>query len=432
MLPCMGDAFAGFQRSEIAGIPVLWKRDTRFKTFRVALSAYRPLDERAAARSMLPSLLVQGTQSDPTRPALSRRMESLYGAAVIPSTGKIGEGHLLRFTVDSISPAHVPGDPDLLGDGLHLLADILARPVLQDGAFPEETFRREQTQAVHDVRAMFNDKMAWAGQQAITHGCAGEPFAIPEHGGEAAIAELDAAAPEAARRDFLTHGAMWAVAYGALPEEGLLDKIGGFLAELPDRTPEPVPAPVQPARRERRATVERVDVQQSKMVLLFRPSWVEDSKVWAARVLFANMLGGGPHARLFRVVREEMSLCYYAQAFIERYKGMMQVHVGLDEAMAEKVEAEVLRQIDELTAGRFDANELDVAKAGILSTLAAVDDSIAERMEFTSRQWVLGQDRGPAEQAALFASVQPEDVVAAAQDMWLDHAYLLAPEANGS
>ncbi len=430
MLTAMADAFAGFRLAEVEGIPVLWKRDRRFKTFRFSLIARRPLDERAAARSLLPSMLLQGTERDPDRPALARRMEMLYGAAVLPSTSKIGESHLLRFSLDSVAGSHVPGEPDLLSDGLDFLGDILARPRLENGEFATGVFRREQVQAAHEVRALFNDKMVYAGQQALSQACAGEPMAIPEHGGVAAIEALQPADPERARADFLQHGQMWGVAMGALPEEGSLERIGAFLTALPARSPEPVGDPVQVEPRPARADVERANVQQAKQVLVYRVPWTNESRTWVARALFASMLGGGPHSRLFREVREKQSLAYYAHAAVDRNKGLLQVHVGLDESAAERVQVETQKQIEELAAGRFEPAELETARAGLLSTLAAIDDSIGDRMEFTSRQWLLQQDRTPEQQAELYASIQQDEVASSMDGVWLDYSYLLAPQAT--
>ena len=91
----------------------------------------------------------------------------------------------------------------------------------------------------------------------------------------------------------------------------------------------------------------------------------------------------------------------------------------------------MLRQIDELQAGRFEASELDIARAGLLSSLTAIEDSIGECMEFISRQWLLGQDRTPAQQAELYANIQPDEVAQSVEGIWLDHYYLLAPREGG-
>ncbi|MEM7202567.1 MAG: insulinase family protein [Planctomycetota bacterium] len=426
----MVETFAGFRAAEVAGVPVLWQPDARFKTFRVTLHARRPLGATAAARSLLPALLLQGTARDPDRPALARRMESLYGAAVLPLSEKQGETHVLRFTLDSVAGHRVPGQPDLLGDGLALLADLLARPRLAQGGLEAGSFERERRQAADGARAVFNNKGRWAAQRALALACDGEPMAIPEHGDIDAIEALTPAQCEAARRDFLGRGSMFAVAYGDLREDTVQPRVANFLAELPPRETEPLPPPVEPAPRDRRAAVERAHLQQSKLVLVFRLPTDVDASTWAKRGLFCSMLGGGPHSRLFREVREKLSLAYYAHATLDRHKGLLTIHIGLDEGAAERVEEEVRRQVAQLAAGEFTDEEFATARLGILSALQAVDDSIGDRSEFTARQWVLGHDRTPSQHAELYASLERTTIADGAAGLWLDYSYLLAPQTS--
>lgn len=424
----MTEAFAGFRQTEVMGVPVLWLPDDRFKTFRIHLSARRPLDDSAAARSVLPSLLMQGTARYPDRPALARHMETLYGASVAPGIGKVGETHLLRFSVDCVAGRFLPGKPDQLADGLGLLSEFLVRPRLDGDGFPEVVFERERVQACHDARSIFDDRGAYASQQAISLACEGEPMAIPEHGGVEALEALDRRDPERAREDFLRHGELLVIGMGALPSgETFVDHVGQFLRDLPDRQVQKVPPAVDRVVEGRRSSVERVDLQQSKMVLIFRLPATEDPSVWMGRSLFASMLGGGPHSRLFREVREKRSLAYYAQAVLDRHKNLLVVHVGLDETAATEVEAETLRQIELLSAGDFTEEELRTAQVGLLSSIATLTDGIRSHMQFVEDQWNLGLDRTPAALAAQYQVATAEIVQGSIGGLQLDYSYLLAP-----
>ena len=427
----MAESFAGFSLDRAGEVPLLWRSDSRFKTLRVSICLRRPLDDRAAARSLLPNLLLQGTARDRDRPALARRMERLYGSTAGPVTFRLGESHVLRFTLDAVSGAFLPGRPDQLRAGMDFLADFAVRPLLDHGRFPEATFQRKRRQAADTVRALFDEKGAYAKEQALQKACAGEPLAIPEHGGLPAIEALGAEDPEKARQDFLERGQPWLLAMGALPEHELVDQLGDLVSQLPENRPEPLPPAVLIPRRAPTSTTERVELQQSKMILVFRFGTQTDAAGWAARVLMVNMLGGGPHARLFREVREKKSLAYYAAAGLDRHKGLVLVQVGLDEASAERVGEEILLQLRGLAEGGASREELETAKATVTSSLATVEDSPSSAMSFVSEQWLLGEDHTPAQKIQLHRDVSADAVVEAAEDLWLDHSYLLAPERNG-
>ncbi len=420
------DGFAGFRTTHIAGIPVLWRADRRFKTFRVALYARRTHDERAAARSMLPSLLLQGTERDHNRPALARRMHDLYGAAVHPMSSKVGESHLLCFALDSVSGRCLPDRPDQLGDGLGLLADLLARPRLDGDGFPSDVFDLERAQTLNMIRTLADDKGSYAMERAIACACEGEPMAIPEHGGLEAVEKLGRADPEVARRDFLTHGAMWAVAMGDLPDESELEaKISAFLAELPERDEQPVAPAVVVPERDATRTRETTDLRQSKLVMVFRAPKQTDGQERVGRNLFVSMFGGGAHSRLFQEVREKRSLAYYASAGLDRHKDFVLVQVGLDRDSIEAAETEILNQLAALQRGEFEDRELDTARSMMLSSLRTVDDSIGQRVRFTTEQWMQQNDRSPEDVSRLCAAATKDHAVAGGAGIWLDHSYVL-------
>jgi predicted Zn-dependent peptidase len=422
--------FAGFLRTAIDGVPLLWRPDRRFKSFCVACQFARPFGQSVAARALLPSLLVQGTRRDPDRPALARRMELQYGAHMAPGTSKRGETHVLRLGLDSVSGEFLPGRPRQLAEGLLLLEDLLCRSRLAEGTLPADAFERERRQALASARAVFDDKAAWANQRALERACAGEPYATPEHGGVEAIAALAAGEPERARRDFLAQGASCIAAIGALDGAELEELARGFVGRLGPRSPSPGSEPVQPTRREPSRTTEPVDAGQSKLVLVFRVPWTREPRLWGARSLFASMLGGGAHGRLFRVLREERSLCYYAHANMDPDKGLLLVQVGLDRDAAAGAEAEMLRQLAELQAGGFTPAELDVARRQLVHSLRQVDDQAGARLDYTLRRWQRGEDLTPEQGIELVMGLQRDDLVAASGGIWLDHVYLLAGGAR--
>jgi len=188
-----------------------------------------------------------------------------------------------------------------------------------------------------------------------------------------------------------------------------------------------LPAVVAREIEGRRSSVERVDLQQSKMVLIFRLPATDDASLWMGRALFSSMLGGGPHSRLFREVREKRSLAYYAQSALDRHKDLLVVHVGLDESAATEVESETLRQIDLLSSGDFSAEELETARAGLLSMIATLTDGIGSHMQFVEDQWNLGLNRTPKDLAEQYAAVTSDLVQSSVAGLQLDYSYLLAP-----
>ena len=58
-----------------------------------------------------------------------------------------------------------------------------------------------------------------------------------------------------------------------------------------------------------------------------------------------GVLGGFPHSKLFRNVREKSGLCYDASSSIERFKGLLVIFAGIDAANFEET-AQMCRELN--------------------------------------------------------------------------------------
>lgn len=421
----MTERFAGYEHIDIAGWPVLLRRDPRFKRFLLSCALRRPLGADYAARAMLPALLQHGTTQHRDRPALACAKERLYGAHIGPLVLRHGEAAVLQFDAEVVAGDFLPGRPDQFGAARDLLLDCALRPRLIEDDFPAGLFAREQLHAVAQARAVFDDKGAYARQRALELACAGEPYGIPEFGGEAAIAAVRPEQPATMLRDFVQHGARVCIGNGALPDDAAaaLAPLLGALEGQPSPLPESCSAPARAGSRVR----ERATMQQAKVVLVYRfPRPRQVASHCALQACF-SLWGGGPHSRLFREVRERRSLCYYAGSSGDPHKGVATVQIGCDAAAVDAVVAETERQRQELADGRFEASELATALATIGGPLTAVDDTLAGSARFAAEQWVLGFDQEPAARLRSYLAVTAEEVAAAAASIQLDLDYALLP-----
>src|SRR5262249_43454278 len=162
---------------------------------------------------------------------------------------------------------------------------------------------------------------------------------------------------------------------------------------------------------------------QAKVVLVLRAPPAATVAAHCALIACLSLWGGGAHSRLFRQVREQQSLCYYAAAGGDVRKGIVTVQIGCDPRHVDAVVVESRRQLEERAAGRFDDREFAATIATIAGALLAVDDALATRSQFTAEQWLLGLDQDPDARAASYRAVGRDELVAAARSLWLDHDY---------
>ena len=150
----------------------------------------------------------------------------------------------------------------------------------------------------------------------------------------------------------------------------------------------------------------------------------------AALLLLLNaMLGGGEQNRLYTVVRGRMALCYEAGSWYDGHKGILCAEAGCDFADLPAVEAAILQQVGALAAGDFSQQELDTARAGLLSDLRAMHDSPGRLDEFLTGRAAEDLQQDPDALAAALRRVTKEDVRQAAAAVTPDTVCTLEEDA---
>ena len=181
---------------------------------------------------------------------------------------------------------------------------------------------------------------------------------------------------------------------------------------------------------EPRSTVEEMDVSQANLVIGWRLGECMEDPDFAALYVFNDLFGGSPSSKLFLNVREKLSLCYYASSIIDIRKGLLLVSSGIQLANLDAAKAEIFAQLDAVCRGDFSEDELQTAKAGVISDLRSIPDSQGALESFYLSQAVVGADYSPTDLAALVNEVTAAQVIAIAKSVECDQIYLLKQESD--
>ena len=149
----------------------------------------------------------------------------------------------------------------------------------------------------------------------------------------------------------------------------------------------------------------------------------------APALAFMNALyGGTATGKLFKVVRERESLCYSIASRLEWTKGLLVVQAGIEPVKYAKARRLILRQLDELRAGRVSEEEMFFVRQAIQHGLRSLVDSPRGLIEFALQRAVNG---APADLDGLRQSIDAvavKDVMRAARSVKLDTVFFLSDE----
>jgi len=182
---------------------------------------------------------------------------------------------------------------------------------------------------------------------------------------------------------------------------------------------------IKAAPRRPRVVEEHVDASQCHLLLGYRCKAGFGQKTSQALAMAASVLGGFPHSKLFRVIREKESLAYSVHSHFIRSKGIMVVYAGVDPGTEAKARRLIEKQVGEIKAGRISSFELDSTKAGILDDIASITDSPSKEVHFHFVHMLHGSSMTPQDIGRRIASMTKKEITSAARKLKLDTVFTL-------
>ena len=422
------------RRELLPGVFLTYIGTDKFKTSILSLHLLTGLDRQTAAQNaLLPGVLRRGTVASPDLTALAARLDGMYGAHIEPSVRKLGEIQAIGFAADFVDGACLPPGEEPLEDMTALLGELLLAPNTRGGLLLPQYVESEREKLLHQIRALVNDRAAYAQSRLLRLMCPGEAYAVDALGDEETARAIGYVALTRHYRALLAASPIEIFYCGSAPADRVAAALTDALAALPRGELDldiGTDVRLNTVEEGPRTFAERMDVEQGKLVLGYRlGEAMEEPDMAALRVMNALLGGGGAayvNSRLFVNVRERMSLCYYVHSALDVMKGLMIVNSGIDPADYDKTKDEIDCQVWAVKEGAFTDEELRTARMGVSADLLTLTDQPDRLESFWLEQNLLGLDYGPEELAALAEDVTRADVMKAAAGIACDAVYFLS------
>ena len=141
--------------------------------------------------------------------------------------------------------------------------------------------------------------------------------------------------------------------------------------------------------------------------------------------VMTDIFGGAPYSKLFTVVREKMSLCYYCAARLYSLKGILCVDSGIEIENLEDSKKGILDQLEFMKNGDFDDDVITASKIGLSDAIRSVEDTSGGIEGWYASRLLDSELITPSEFIEQICAVTKEQIVAAAKGISLDTVYVL-------
>jgi zinc protease len=248
-------------------------------------------------------------------------------------------------------------------DALELLSDALMNSLL-----PKEELIKEQEVIRREFAMGFDDADSVAGKQLFATAFNAHPLRHPVIGHLDVFNQLTHDDLAAYYRERYAPNNTFFLVVGDVDAEAIFAQVSTFFTAHPRRPLPDVFAPREPAQIGRRETHTEFPTELSRLAMAWHVPEVTHPDLPALDLL-ATVLGGGRSSRLYRRLREELSIVHGIDAwcYTPSSAGLFGVDAMLDPEHRAAVREEVLAQIDAVAKDGVTMAELDKARRQFLS-----------------------------------------------------------------
>jgi len=410
-------------RTQIAdGVYFSSYSESKFKINRVDVVFWDTLDKTTVSlNALIPAILSRTNNNYRTNQELYKKLTGLYSSSIGDYASKHGDMEYFGLYAACLDDEYALDGEKIFEDTVNILRDCLFNPYLENGVFPENNVNIQKQNLIDENNNEFNDKALYTARKGIALTFEGEPAAMSVYGKNEDIEKIT---PEAAYNrylEILERKNVEIVCVGPGDFTIVKDIFSKAFSSI-KRTPEVMPKNSPSKLKENICEqTEEMEVSQSKLFISFK---YNSDKRFPLFVM-GGLFGGDTSSKLFSVVREKLSLCYYCYSSASYGKRIMSVESGVETKNIEKAKAAILEQLEEIRKGNFTDEDIEKTKLSACNSLRSVGDRVGSisswHLNCIPNDWF----RTPEEDIEHTNAVTREEIIEAAKAVELDTIFIL-------
>ena len=407
------------------GVTLRCYPDQRFKHGCLSVQLVRSMcREEAACNALLPAVLLRGCNSCPDLRDITLRLDDLYGASVGTLVRRVGDYQTTGFFASFIEDRYAMEGDAVLAPMVAFLKELLLDPVRENGVFRADYVEGEKKNLISTIESQINDKRAYAMEQMMRRMCREDTFGLSRLGEKEDVAAITPESLFAHYEKILRTSRIDVFYVGSAPTSQVAELIKDLLGGI-DRNYVNLPEQTGFHSCPGGSYEQQMEVNQGKLCMGFvSPVTIRDRDFVAMQLL--NMVfGGGMTSKLFMHIREKLSLCYAIGSGYHGSKGIFSVSAGIDSNKKQKVQEEVMAQLEACRRGQITEEELNAAKQALRSGLLSTPDAPASIEGYYASAALSGLPLTLEAYMSAVEQVTVEQVAQAAKSLVLHTVYFL-------
>lgn len=410
---------------QLAGYSLHVIPSKKFKNITMSLKLEGKLTkENVTKRSLLAFMLTGGTTKYPSTQALSTHLEDLYGMNFGTNLATKGIGQVLNISSVCINEEFLPYKEDLLKQQIEMFSDVLFNPNVKDGKFDEQTFNIKKKELKERLIVQNDDKFMYGLDQLFKNMGEDGFLSISNNG---YIDEIDKITNEEVYQyllECLKNDVKHVYVVGDV-NENIVDIFKETLRFDDNTTTIDPVTNFKSTKSNVLEVIEKQDITQAKLNLGYVVDCNFKDPGTYAMTVFNAIFGGFSQSRLFKIVREKHSLCYYISSSYGAFSGIMTVNAGIEGSDYQKAKELIEQELTSIQNGDISDDEIALAKLMLKSSLTKTKDEPISLITLAYNRDLTGVQETNDEYLEKLMNVTKEEIIAASKKVHLDTIFLL-------
>jgi len=397
----------------------------KFKNITISIKLKSKLKkETSTIRTLLSFMFSGGTNKLPSQQAISKYLENLYGMRLGASVSSKGKAHIIHINSIGINDEYLPEKEGLLVKQLELLHDVLFDLSANSDQFNETIFNSKKRELKQRLISAKNDKYSYAVDSTLKLMGKDQCLGISSIGYEEDLDSITNQALYDYYQKCIKEDEVEIYVVGDIKEEEyiLFEK---YLSFTPKKKSTDVVARYRKTREDILKIEEIQDITQAKLNIGYEINTAFIDFDHYAFTVFNGMFGGFAHSKLFKVVREEHSLCYYISSNYDAFNSIMLVTAGIDASQSDKVIRLVEDELDKFKHADISKDDFEVTKIMLLNGLKKSNDEAGNIIALKYNRDIVAKQETIEEYMEKLNHVTLADIQRVATKVKLDTIYLL-------
>ena len=404
----------------------LYKTD-KFKQTTIKISLKEPIKkENITKRSLLYNVLFSSSKKYNSERKINIRKEELYSMNLQFLNNRIGNYLNTTLTIKSLDEKYT--EKGILEQSISLLSDLLLDPLIEDNHFRKDKVDLYKEKMKTRLSTLKEDAPLYAAIRA-KEVYDDSVLSYRVIGYIEDIDPLNEYNLYEYYKEMIKTNIIDFYVVGNIELEEIESYIDKYFSKLFNNSNNPDNYELNTKITNEKRYTETINNEQSILIILSKldkPTYYERYYVSS---FLSYILGGGASSKLFNIIREQESLCYYINSNYRMFDNVLSINSGIDNTNYKKAVKLIKKIIKDIQNGNISEEEINNCKTLINNDFDAIDENAASIINYMIDVDTLKLDELDKRREKI-NKVTKEEIVNLSKKIKIQNIYLLEGVKN--